>query len=361
MRCSGAAISVALVLFVNLALAQESGKGERLRLLQADSFRRTEINGQIVHQLAGDVIMQQGKTRIHCDLARQFPNLGKSMLLGHVRILDETQTLFADTVVVYEREGKQIALGHVVSITEDDTTASDKMTYFQSSRMLAAEGSVRIASKKERMTITGGMAEFWRQSDLGYIWAEPVLVNYDSLGLETSRIFADTMKIFDDGDSTVALGNVKITQKKSTATSGRAVYQKGREHVVLTESPQVQQRHREIKGDTLELFLSESELQRAYVFGKAMASSPADTLHAELQNKFTGASMDFFFEKGELQRIIVDNQATALYHIIEDGKYKGANEISGDRLEIDMVDGSVHRVFVTSNPDVAEGKYVPPR
>lgn len=353
-------VNVLSLLTAQILLSQEAG--ERLRLIQAGSFSREEVSGQVVQKLVGNVKLRQGKTTILCDVATQSLSRKQYMLVGHVKIFDDEQTLLADTVFIFEKEEKQVASGNVVNITPTDTTMADRMTYFQRQRKLFSERHVRIANKKEQMALTGSFAEYWRDDRYGKVWGSPVLTNYDSLGNETSRIVADTMKIFENGDRTLAIGSVEMTQPEITATSGRAEFSKVDDLVTLLENPEVRQPNYTIRGDTVHLFLKGSELKRATVSGHALAVSDADTLNkGRWQNKLTGQQMTFYFEDKKLRRVIIDNQATSFYHIIEDDSYKGANELSGDRIEIELSDGRAQRVWVSSHPDVAEGKYLPPK
>ncbi len=334
---------------------------ERLRLIHAGTLRRHDIGGEIVQELVGDVKLQQGAMTIECDAAAQFVRRKTYLLTGHVKIDDEEQTLYADSVEVNEATQMQVAKGHVVRVTADDTTRADRMTYYQESEKLLAAGNVRVADTGRRSILTGSVAEFWRERQFGRIWGDPVLTHQDSSGKNVSTVTADTMKIWDEKEMTIAIGNVVIKQSGLTATSGFSEYSKPDEKFTLLQHPSVLQGHQKIDGDTLELRLVDGEIKQADVTGKALAVSDADTLHpGKCENRLSGDRMTFHFDGGQLVRALVESRATSLYHVVEDNVYKGANEISGDRIIIEMVDGGARRILVKSSPDVAEGKYIPP-
>ena len=71
--------------------------------------------------------------------------------------------------------------------------------------------------------------------------------------------------------------------------------------------------------------------------------------------------MTFYFRDEELYRVVVQEQATSEYHIIEGDQYKGSNEVSGDEIEVLLAHGQAQRVTVASSPDLSVGKYAPPR
>lgn len=352
------------VFFVSILVVMASGQeaAEKLKLLHADIFRQVEVNGRIVRKLEGHVAFRQGATKIECDLAEQVVGDEKTALVGHVRISDAEQTLEADTVYFFQNKKIQFARGHVKNVTPRDTTTADRMTYFEEQNKLVSEGNVRIANVKEHSVLTGEYAEYFRDREYGLITGTPVLVQKDSLGAETTRILADTMEVDRKKKHTHMKHHVKMFQHELVATCGEADYFRVEKRVDLNLEPVIVQKNRTIKGDSLRLFLENSELKRAEVHGNALVTSEADTLaKGRWVNKLQGQKMTFYFEEKELRRILVEDQATSTYHLIEDDEYKGVNEISGDKIEIFLKDDKASRVLVNSSPDKSAGKYRPPR
>jgi len=350
------------MVFVLLSHLFGQNAAERLRLIHADVLRRETVAGKVIQKLEGNVEFQQGKMVIHCDVATQLLQEKEYALIGSVQIARPGESLVADTVYVYEREKKQVASGRVLRITDKDSTFSDRMTFFEKENKLLSDGHVRVVSLKDGTTLTGGRAEYLRDKELATIWHEPVLLMYDSLGTQTTRIVADTMEILQSGQKTIAIGSVEITQKNAVASCTRAEYLKEEQTISLNGTPRVVQKSQTISGDSLQLFLQDSKLSRADVKGNALAVSEAETSNpGRWQNKFTGQHMEFQFEDEKIRRVEIEDQATSTYHIIENDEYKGKNEISGDKIVIEFEDGEVKSVVVKSDPDVAEGKFLPPK
>ncbi len=63
-----------------------------------------------------------------------------------------------------------------------------------------------------------------------------------------------------------AIGDVTITKDDRIATGGRGVYEVGKETIVLTDSPRVQQGKNSVEGDEIAFFLNED---RSIVKSKA--------------------------------------------------------------------------------------------
>ncbi len=333
---------------------------ETLRLIHADSFRQEKNGQETLQKLVGHVKFVQGETTILCDQAVRRLDSGLFELAGNVRVADSTKTLLADTVLVFEKARKQVALGRVVSVTENDTTTADAITYFEETDKVLSEGNVRIVNPGEFTTLEGETVTYFRDSDFAKIVDGARMLHYDSLWVEQTRIVADTMEIYNGGEETVALNNVSIVKKNTTAKCGYAKYYRKLEKIVLKNSPVIQQQHQQIEGDTVSFFLNDSELTDALVNGNARVVSEADTVEkGRWQNKLTGQSMKFHFQNEEIQTVIIEDQATSIYHIIEGIQYEGVNKLSGDIITVDFQAGKVKRVLVTSKPGAAAGAFSP--
>lgn len=352
-------VIMSLSLFMSNSFAVHSD--EKLRLIHAESLEREILDGEIIQRIIGNVKFQQDLTTISCDVAEQIVNRGEFTLLGNVNIYDKEQHLQADSLFIYEKEKLQVARGHVINITEKDTTYADKVTYFQSENKFESNGNVKIRNIERNSALTGEAAVYFKNEDDAIIWGSPSFVKYDSVGFEATRINADTLKTFENGDSTIAQGNVEILQEGGVSKCGRAEYFPNRDKIYLYDEPVIEQKNQHIRGDSIQIFLEDSKLAQVLVVRNAMAVSDADTLNkGSLENKLTGQQMNFFFVDNKLNKVEIEHQATSIYHIIEEEKYKGANEVSGDKITIEFDGNTAKRVLVVSEPDLAAGKFLPP-
>lgn len=350
-----------LLILVPLAAATQEQSGDRLRY-QADLFRRQTEAGQTLEIFEGHVLFQQGGTKIKCDKATKYLGSDQVLFSGDVHIVDEDRTLHADTVFVFEKSQKEVAVGNVRVITSTDTTIADKIIYFEEPDSLIALGHVLITSPKENIRVSGGYAIYSRPRGYGMMVQEPVYIQFDSVNVETMRIVADTLESFDDGIHFRASSNVTITRQNIEATCGRANYLKPLGFISLSENPKAWQANREISSDTLQIYLKRSKLYRAQALGNAVTTADADTLNkGRWVNRLTGQTIRFYFDGQEdLEKVIVEKQATSTYHVIREKQYEGMNEVSGDKIFMFLSDGNVEHIRVESEPGKSVGKYGPP-
>ena len=241
-------------------------QGDRLRLVHADLLQQ-KVAGELT--AVGNVQLQQGKTTIKCDVATVHDDV--YTLAGSVHIYERERSLTADTVYVYESDKQQVAIGNVRSIREHQVTRADRMTYSDRQNMVLSEGNVVVEDTEDRSFVTGGRGEYWRDQDIGQITVEPVYTQYDSLGEALTTITSDTMEIYQTRDLMTARRNVVLTQKATVATCALAEYYKGDNQIHLTGNPEVKKRNQTIAGDTLNLYIKESEIARVEISGNAVA------------------------------------------------------------------------------------------
>jgi lipopolysaccharide export system protein LptA len=333
---------------------------ERLQLVHADLLSSETIGGITVQKAEGNVEFRQGETTIKCDVATQLRQKQVIILAGDVHIFDSERSLTADSVYVYEAEKKQIAVGEVVNTRGDQITRAERIIYYDAENRAVFEDDVILENTADNSFLSGGYGEFWRDDDMGQITIDPVFTQFDSMGIETSRITSDTMEVYDENNLMIARDSVVINQKNTLATCQLAEYDKRAGKIRLTGQPQVVQGNQTIAGDTLNLYIENSELTQAEIYGNAVATSEADTTSpGRWVNKMTGNKMLFFFSAEKIQSIVIEQQATSVYHVVEGELYKGANEVSGDRITIEFEDDKAQKVVVTSEPDVAAGKFIP--
>jgi hypothetical protein len=97
------------------------------------------------------------------------------------------------------------------------------------------------------------------------------------------------------------------------------------------------------------------------VYGEALITSPSDSLKPETRvNRLSGQRVTIDLADERIREITIEEQATSLYHVVEDGEFKGINRISGDKIVLSLEDGKLRRVRIESSPGKTSGVFYPP-
>ncbi|HEX7406476.1 MAG TPA: LptA/OstA family protein [Candidatus Binatia bacterium] len=129
-------------------------------------------------------------------------------------------------------------------------------------------GAMSFSSKREPISITADAMEFeYRTRVLAYKGS--VVVIQGDMKLESNRL---TVALDDHVDNqvkeVVADGNVRLSKGSRWATGGRAVFDQGRNTVVLSEKAELHDGPNQITGDRVVVYLNE---ERSVVEGRVKA------------------------------------------------------------------------------------------
>ena len=364
MKMQHALVAFLLLIYSTASHAQtEPGK---LRLEHADSLRGLEENGVSIIEALGHVKFVQDSATLTCDRARSIQAESRTEFIGNVMMHDGPKWLRADRVIAHEDRKMQEAIGQVALGDQSSQLTAARVRYFQQTEIAFAEEEVSITNSDRRLLLTCGKAEYYRAQEHSKATISPVLIEFDSLQNENMRITGETIELFEGGARAKVTGKVEITQKKTRARCEEAEYFRAEGRLELRFDPIAWQERDELRGELIELYIANQKLSQVQVTGKATMTSPADTTQPDSSatskrlNSLSGGKMNLYFKDEQLNHVIVEDAATSVYHVIEEGEDKGTNEVQGDKITLFFSNKELHRILIASKPGKSNGKFVPP-
>lgn len=333
----------------------------RLQLVHADSGRSVSEGGFSVMELIGNVKFVQDSLEIVCDRARRIPERNLVELLGNVEVQEGKKRLRAARVNYFEDRRVQEAIGNVIMNDESSELTAHKVTYFERDSLVIAEREVIMTQRDKRVRLTCGRAEYRRRDEYAKATITPVLVELDSLGEENMRITGDMIEMFGGGSRAKVTDKVEITRQETRATCGEAEYFRDEKRLELRREPAAWREDEETKGETIELFFNgDQKLVKSVVSGNATATSAIDSVRSGQRiNALSGGTITTHFKNDQADQVVVEETATSVYYVVEDGKEKGTNRVQGDRITLFVENKELKRVLVQSNPGASNGRYEP--
>ncbi|MEM1125726.1 MAG: OstA-like protein [Bacteroidota bacterium] len=155
-------------------------------ILNADEAQGlvSELDGPI-QVLMGNVRLQQDTTLLNADLARQYETREEILFVGNVLIIDESDSLRADTVLYNRRTKIGEASGRVTLTDGDVVVEAPFARYFTEQKLALFDQGVTLIDSAATLTSRGGFyyteekrAEFFEdvqlQSEATYLQADSV-------------------------------------------------------------------------------------------------------------------------------------------------------------------------------------------
>ncbi len=357
-------------------------RSEKLELLQADKMRSFNRDGVTFRRLIGDVKFRRGDAVLSCDLAEFQMEKDDALLSGNVLIVTETSRLsgkvatytgkkeyvemvgdarFEDDpfIVTAEKLGYYIDQKRVLATDEPalqdsgSTLEADTIYYYENSQLGDARGSASMVNNTDSLSVSGDHLLYFSGKDslLSYgnakfrKWSPDdttLRINSDSLSLEEGYFFA--------------WQNVNLRNGDALGTCGQAVYMQEDDVAIMRDEPMLKEDDYILTGDVFNLHMEDGELASVYVPENPHFTQEKADLDTTFTDWLDGKVMAVEFDEGQPQTVTLIEMATSYFNVIEEGRYKGSNKVSGDTLFILLSDSSISDITVTGG---AEGEFTP--
>lgn len=345
-----------IMMFSVLALLHAEEAPEKLKLIRAAKAEMITQTGRDVRKLEGDVLFRQGDAFLKCQ--RAFFDMGRDQvtLYDDVEIYDGKHHLFADKTVYNGADKYESAWGHVKLLQDNQILTADQLIYNQQSREVRADGNVRLEDLLENAVLTGESIHYNRLTDYGIALGNPHIVQLDTASRDTLIILGDTIEAWGEENLAVITENVRLNKGQMTAQCQSMKYYSDEQMLMLFGDPEMTEQERHIQGDSIQVFLEESNFKSGVIFGHAQITS----LDSQYVDKLHGRLIRMNSVEDTNRVVIVEGEAENTYHVFnEDGTLEGVNTINGDGITLKFLGDKLDYVTVTSDPGESRGVFKP--
>ncbi len=287
----------------------------------AGSLFHTEVRGEEVTWVIGNVHFRQGEGQFWADSARWHQRANRVFLLGKVQIRYPDYRLSADSV-----------------------------RYDSKSKEGWAYGRVRYEDLKEKTILLGERGKYEREKKYLLIDQKPQMwllpSASDTAKPETTFVWAKKLEFFGDEEKGIGTDSVRIRRGKVFGYSQKAVFLRKEEKLVLTEKPRGGDEKSEVTAERLTLYFKNNRIERLTAEKKAKAAyrEATDTARSEETLSELAADSIIFHFEGEAPTLMRALGQAYIYYDQADGKIR--NNASGDSVWLFLKDRRVEAVSV---------------
>jgi lipopolysaccharide export system protein LptA len=350
----------ALILLMVITGLSLAARQKPVHLKHADLMRTEMTPGGSVRYLNGNVWITQDTLSITGDSAVYYEGLGELVFTGQVHFTEPTRQMWADQATYFEKDGHADAQGRVRIEQDSLTLTCDRAVYQEQRKEVNMVGHVVVNSLKDKAVLTGGHGLYDRPGGHTSMEQEPRLVHYlttpDSLPPDSMVVTGKLIEYALEKKQATVTREVHIQRQDFDAWGDHLDYYNDGAWARLTGQPRMQRKLDTMQADTIDAFFKENALQRVHLGGRAVATSPVDSLGPVPINVITGRQMEVIFQKSELDSLKVRGNAASVYYIRQDKGESGANRVSGDVIDMKVVKGQITWVYVEG---ATEGVYFP--
>lgn len=275
----------------------------------------------------------------------------------------------------------------VVNKTGDRILMGDSIFFVRSSNKGEVFGNMFMQDTLKKVILTGdygfydGMTDYalaydsasvieYSQGDSLYLHADTLkLIKLPPVEVLTVSARNDTIQVYDIygnlADSVVSFRDT-IRQQKADheikAYYGVRFYRSDLQGICdslqfsssdsilyMYKNPILWNLDRQLTGDTINILMNDSTIDRMYVKGSAYSIEHKDSVYF---NQLKSKKLDFYFDDGKLKRVFADgNVETVVYPEEKDGTLNQLlNFLTSSYLEIELEDGQFNRLKAWPSP-----------
>lgn len=283
---------------------------------------------------------------------------------GNVVFTKGTLTLNCQEGRHYEKNDLAILYRRVTALQEGRTLTCDTLKFYSAEDRILSTGSPHVWDRDYDLkadTIT-----VFTEQDSGVALGNVLLLQKGQI-ITADRIEyqKDPEK---DGVSYTAIGNVVIEDSSRIATCGLARYDRTNEITILEIDPEINDNGQILSGEKIILTYKDEQMEKLHIPKKAYAVTPVNGFqHSRFDSLTVGDSLNFedhiegslltsFFKNGAMDSLRIVGMAKTLYHVFEDSIYQGKNNVSGDTIIMTFLEDELDRLRIIGG---SEGKYSP--
>ncbi len=277
-------------------------------------------------------------------------------VIGSVHFRQAEGEFLADSARWQEKSERVMLVGRVKIKYPDYNLSADSVRYDARSKEGFAYGRVRYEDLKEKTVLLGRRGRYEREKKYLLIDEKPEMWLLSSPGEgkpETTFVWSKKLEFFGEKEKGVATDSVRIKRGAVFAFSQKAVFWRKEEKLILTESPRGGDGQSDVRAERLTLFFKKGEIERLLAEKKARAvyREVSDSAGDPTASELAADSILFHFQNRVPVQIRALGQAYVNY-FQSDGAAR--NFASGDSVELRLKDRKVETVFVRGG---GEGTY----
>lgn len=321
------------------------------RLINADVGTATEIDGERVMKLTGNVHFFYGDTEFYSNTAELYDTQKLTKLRGDVKVYQDSLSLFAD-IAEYFRLEEKLELKHNVLARVDHqdetfrTFTADSISFYRNENILKAFNNVVVYDQREEVDATCGILHYEMDEGYGYLIRRPEISMQDSLSISAEKI-----EYFEEFTKIVANFDVITKTNDFNIRSDFLIYFDQSKKAIFLGEPIFDSEFAEAISKEMRVFFVDNKIDRAELEENCEVKFAAKADEPR-SNWIKSTQMDFSFNDGKIKICKAQGDVSSLY---KQQKSKNKefihNRSNAEKMEIEFDNGEVNEILLNDNID----------
>ena len=308
---------------------------------------------------SGNVIYNKEKLGITTDTLQFSYEKQTAYFYGPTKIINDSVTIICKKgwYNVERKEGTLFKKAEIIQ--KNSLIRGDTLYYNGAKQSYEGWGNIFYKDYEQNLIFIGNRAYSSNEKKYAYLTGNALALKVQKK--DTVYIHADTLHLYKDSLNNLKeiTGNkhVKIFNNSIQSVSDSAFYQPNNDKLFLRSNPIVWARNAELKGQKMDITLTDTIIDKIVIYGEANVIMEVDS--GNYYNQISGKEMIAWFNQNELVRADVKGNACTIYFPEEETKTDttfqkkriGLNRVFASDLKIYLDSGEVKGITYFEKPD----------
>lgn len=306
-----------------------------------------------------DVDYKGNNLTMQTDTLQYLYSQKKTFFYGPTKIQSEEAYMYCESGW-YNVESGEGTLSENAWITKgSDYISGDTLLYYPKKKESIGIGNVTYMDTTKNISFNGDYA--YSSDSLNYSFITGQAIATKKMSEDTLYIHGDTLFIqqLDSVNLVKAYNNTRIYSNKIQCRADSLVYKESEEKIQLFSSPIVWSNTAELKGDYMEMHVSDSSIHKVKIFKNSTILMEVEP--EKYYNQIAGKTIVALFRDNDLYKAIVNGNAMTVFFPEDEEvtdsiitkKRMGMNRLYSSDLRIDIDSNELTGITYLEEPDGA--------
>ena len=296
------------------------------------------------------VVLRNEKYTMKSDTMKYWTTTEEVFFFGPTEIISEDNYIYCENGYYNTINERSKFLKNAYLISSKQKLMGDTLTYDRIKGYGEARGQISIIDTAENITVKGGLAKFYEQSDSAEVTKKALLVQ--PFEEDTLFMHAKLFRVFPNKDGKrvmQAFYQVNLFKKDLQGSCDSIAYSFTDSTLKMFYEPILWSDQNQITGTIVNINMKDGKIDELFIPEDAFITSEVDTTR---YNQIKGKQLTGTFFENKLKKVFIEgNGQTIYYGQDENNKFIGVNRAESSDLLIGLKENEIETITFVNDPD----------
>ncbi len=307
------------------------------------------------HVIGPSVIHGKNGEVVHTNDGYYHSKTDRMELVGHSTITSKIRDVEGDHITYNSKTGDSEGDGNVriVDKVNDRVMTGDHVVYNEQTHKGEGTGNVVYEDRKNLNSLEGEYVNYTDSVAIAY--GNPLVKDYSQKDTLFMRCDTIRMRAFNLNTDSLyrevyCYANVRAYRTDIQAVCDLLIFNSKDSCMTMHKDPIAWNGMRQILGDSIKVYMNDSTIRKAYVFGNALSIEKVEDEQQDRFNQISSKEMRAFFTNGKIRRNEAIGNVLSVYFPKDDkdSTYVGLNTLQTDTMRMYTEERKLQKIWASA-------------